>query len=237
MKRFISALILFGMFANILTATAVDQLQTDMPIYNEENKAPLDQVLVDVKAEYPNAQITVSNGAIQVYVSDSSASPFAASSYNLVDRNGGCWREFTPPFGTTSTTTFPYACIYLPKDEASATYYAKTKPSIVEAIADYIGVGISISSIPALIKKSYNVPLTTAGVTLIYLYSTYSFFDALDTTKFSNAYNGGNAVRMMLATNQGWPLNVYSTWDGVNVNPDPYSNWKPAWHSGEYYYH
>lgn len=235
MKKFISAVLCFALICSFMCPAFALDSSSNIPgvIPDVEERAPLEDVLESVREEFPSAAVSVDSGVINVYIENSS-STFA--SYNLQDSKGGCWREFKPPFGTSTMSTIPYACIYLPKDEAAATYYGLTKTNLVDIILGLAAKGMKNDKISAEVLKKFGINIKPAGIALLILYGQYKFISTLDLASYKSAYQGGNPVRMMLATNQGWPLNVYSKWDGINVNPDPYSSWKPTWHSGEYYY-
>ena len=236
MKRLLCGLIISLLFTNLISASAINIQSNSISSPSASERAPLQEVLSTIASEFPNAEIHVEGGVINVFLPVSNSANIASSSYDLVDRNGGTWDDFKPPFGTTTTSTFPYACIYLPKEEAAGVWYAMTETGLIDFIIEKSSDFIALDEIVKAVKNKFKLDLSPAGVAIIIAYHTYSFFDWLDKNNYGNAYDGKNPVRMMLATNEGWPLNVYSKWDGVNVNPHPYSSWKPVWNSGVYVY-
>lgn len=236
MKRLLCGLIISLLFTNLISASAINIQSNSISSPSASERAPLQEVLSTLESEFSNAEVHVEGGVINVFLPVSNSANIASSSYDLVDRNGGTWDDFKPPFGTPTTSTFPYACIYLPKEKAAGVYFAMTKTGLIEFVVGLVSDGISYDKIAEAVKNKFKIDLHPLAAALISIWNTYEFFDWLDLQSFENAYDGKNPVRMMLATNQGWPLNVYSKWDGVNVNPHPYSSWKPVWNSGVYVY-
>lgn len=182
---------------------------------------------------YPGASISVADDGTINVVSEEPQALIRASYYAPA---GGSWRNFSPPIGYPFTSPMAYSKVYLPPEETVCLLNARLESGLLSEVSDWVKSGLSYLQIQKLIIGRFGFDPTIAGVAFLIGVKYYEVIDWIDTTALTKAVNNSTKKQISItrATVNGNPMNVYQAWNDYYVNPDPYSNFKPTWHKGEY---
>mgnify|MGYP003288905143 CR=1 FL=1 len=212
----------------------------------------LQEVVSKIQSQYENAEITIDDGVINVYVDNSmgNATPIVAddgisvmaTETKIYAPDGGLWNNFKRPWYTyinPDAHTLPYSVVFLPKEKANALYYARTVPGLWDFV---LGNPVAESSLESLaetlaatILAKFNITLESKAVIFLFSSAMLYLYDTVNTKMLADAsQNGTKKVRIDYTTIAGWPTNYYYTWTTNYVTDSPWEDFSPVFHRGIY---
>lgn len=234
-------LVLVMLFGSAFTVSAAE--------VNAE-QASLDNVIAQIRAQHPNAEIIVEDGVISVIVKQTeeltmslnqsvdqrSTAELMATETTYYAPDGGTWSGFSPPwyYLLNPTYTRPWSVVYIPHDEAEAIYEVLVDRSVFEYILEQANLNVPYNQICDMLDELFGIGLEYHQVAFLIAKVTLAMFDSFNRAGFRHAYetSSEHKVRVDFCTADGWSVNYYYAWEGNYVTNDPWQDFNPTFNRG-----
>ena len=210
-----------------------------------------EDILARLGIDYATVEvITDENGALHVFVpqddsplaiqsaqtfgAQSVQSPSAQAAQIITAPQGGIWAHFTPqPFSTFT----PLEILYLDRDRAVSAYVLRTRSDVKDFIAQELGLGVAAPAIVTAIEKKFALKYPALGVTLFFVIQYWNITQKMETNAFGEALNEGGGVKVTsYKDNNGYVINLYSSWKSTQVSDEPFADCGATFYPGIYSY-